>query len=261
MQFDLRAVKSERKLALMFELSKDAIVNRLFTQFEGLTMLKQVLLLSLVLLVNGSAALAEGSETTGTTPANPDSTKATEGAKSEDSWTEQAASMSFTQKQAAGAINGKSFTATSAILSDNSLILRSGSPKGRIFGGNGNAFSIVFPKAENLVGKTISVKDGLVTGASTLPHINVSSLDEKQGRLSIKQFGSEKNAPDRNNRYGMRLHISQAQPDGLVPGYIILRCPDQSYVSGYFYARVKRHATRQFKMPTGNFRTQAGRYQ
>ncbi len=145
------------------------------------------------------------------------------------SWCAPAASMDFPKKPAAGSLNGQAFVVEGAEFSNGNLTLR----QGRDFFADREVLIFLFGLEGNPDGQQIAVRDGEPVGGKGTCHVHMSFKVPGKDLPSTKMFMP-------SDGYGIRLAFGQRK-NGLLPGYIVLRLPDkaQSYVQGYFYAKLK----------------------
>jgi hypothetical protein len=140
-------------------------------------------------------------------------------------WCDSAAVAAFPQKPAYGALRGQPFRVTRAVYSTfiGRLDLKQGADD-------------FFPDQEVSI---MTFEQSSPAGHSFI--VSSKSDDFKDPQINILWKKGEKTSSasySGRERYGMRLQFSQMK-NGMVPGYIVLRLPDKSYVEGYFYAALK----------------------
>ncbi|MBI5175233.1 MAG: hypothetical protein HY986_20260 [Candidatus Melainabacteria bacterium] len=167
---------------------------------------------------------------TNLTPAQEAKRAAEEAAKKGlSSWCAPAASMDFPKKPAAGSLNGQAFVVEGAEFNNGNLTLR----QGRDFFADREVLIFLFGLEGNPDGQQIAVRDGEPVGGKGTCHVHMSYKVPGKDLPTTKMFMP-------SDGYGIRLAFGQRK-NGLLPGYIVLRLPDkaQSYVQGYFYAKLK----------------------
>lgn len=142
------------------------------------------------------------------------------------SWCGAAAKTDFPSKPAAGQLHGQVFKVVSAEYSSTmkSLTLTDGAD--------------VF--ADRRVQIWLDTDLDHLAGKQFLVTKNSDSFHSPNVQIEWKRVAKE--SPSQmygaSDGYGMRLQFSTPQK-GLLPGYIVLRLPDKSFVEGYFYAKQK----------------------
>ena len=167
---------------------------------------------------------------TNLTPAQEAKRAAEEAAKKGlSSWCAPAASMDFPKKPAAGSLNGQAFVVEGAEFNNGNLTLR----QGRDFFADREVLIFLFGLEGNPDGQQIAVRHGEPVGGKGTCHVHMSYKVPGKDLPTTKMFMP-------SDGYGIRLAFGQRK-NGLLPGYIVLRLPDkaQSYVQGYFYAKLK----------------------
>jgi hypothetical protein len=144
-------------------------------------------------------------------------------------WCGPAATMAFPQKPATGRLKGQPFVVEGADLSNGILTLR----QGRDFFADRQVVIFIFHLDGKLDGQQIAVRDGEPVAGKGTCHVHmgykVPGKDVPATQIFMPSDG-----------YGIKLAFGQSK-NGMLPGYIVLRLPDkeQSFVQGYFYAKVK----------------------